>query len=310
MYIYRWLYNTPVRPWYGSWPPKVYRIINVGIMRNQWKSHSLTYIMTIVVLIGILFIILPHYYPNVVTNIAGQLAKDVGIAFVVAGVLGVSVDQFLRRQLAEDAFKASIGYLLPDELKGEMEWIYSTHILCVEHNQTCELRKIDDDTCVIHVYILRKFRNISSSNESLPIVGYADEWFQSGGESRIISFGYTKLDTQNEITERIKKEGCVIGGQEPRVSLAPSEEITVWFESEEIKHSNDEQYWVFGCPTLNPTVIVRAFEGTSIIVNFGYRSSAEQLGVGTHRLSGTLLAGQGIKIRWWDRSKLEQWLNT
>jgi hypothetical protein len=191
----------------------------------------------------------------------------------------------------------------PDALKGELEWIISSHILCIEHTQSCELTRVDNDTCIFRNNTLRKFRNISNSTESLVIGGSLNEWCYHPGTSKIISFGYTKLGNKNEIKETVKKEGGITSVKEQSVPMVPNEEITVWFESAETVRTNDEQIWVFACPTMNPVVTVKAFEGESSVVNFGYRLPAELIGTGTHRLKGTLLPGQVIAVRWWANPK-------
>jgi len=297
---------TTLRPWYGAWPPKAYR--GEGAMKKKWwESQRVTIMMFGVLLIGII-ILLVYYICKLEQHGDWQLIHDIGIAFIVAAILGVGIDQILRRQLAEDAFKASIGYLLPNELKGEMEWIYDTHILCVEHNQICELRQVDNDTCIIHVHTLRKFRNISSSNEHLPLGVAVDEWFRKTDASKIIAFGYTKLGVKNDIFETLKSTHS-LSVKEQKIPLAPEEEVTLWHEIEEVKHMNDAQDWIFAYPTLNPTVIVKAFEGISIDVGFGYRSAAQELTKGTYRLKGTLLPNQRIEMRWWEKEKGEKWAN-
>jgi hypothetical protein len=299
-----------LRPWYGTWPPRVHKggVTMEKRERKGWWARipSTTMAMAFAFAFGILFVILSYRFES--TSWDHKLMHDIGIAFTVAGLLGVGVDQALRKQLAEDAFKASIGYLLPEELRGEMEWIYSTHILCVEHIQTCELREIDTDTCAIRIGILRKFRNISSSNETLTLGVATDEWFHKGGTSKILAFGYTKLGTKIESFETVKTSHA-ISIKEQEISLAPQEEIAAWFEVEEFKRRNDAQLFVFGYPTLNPMVTVRAFEGIEIEAGFGYRSTGEELAVGTYRLRGTLLPSQGIQIRWWEREKGEIWAN-
>ena len=129
-----------------------------------------------------------------------------------------------------------------------------------------------------------------------------DEWFHEEGTSRIISFGFSKLGTKSEVLEPIKRPHT-IAVKEQKIALGPKEEVTVWFEAEEIKYRNDEQVWNFGSPTLNPTVNVKAFEGISIGVGFGYRSPAEELGIGIYRLKGTLLPSQILIIRWWRKKR-------
>lgn len=306
--------NKQIRPWYGTWPPRVYK--GGESMKKQrgrdgkgWLAKiPPTFTMVIAFIVGILFIVVSYELKSAGVSIDYDLFHDLGIAFTVAGVLGVGIDLTLRKQLTDDAFKASIGYLLPDELKGEMEWIYSTHILCMEHIQTCELRQIDADACAIHISMLRKFRNVSSSNETLTLGPWVDEWFHKAGSSKILAFGYTKLGKKSDSIE-IVKAPYTIRVKEQQILLAPDEEVTIWLEAEEIKHTNDAQNWVFGYPTLNPIVTVRAFEGVSMDVKFGYRSSAEELGNGTYRLKGTLLSGQRIEIRWWEKEKGDKWVN-
>lgn len=296
---------TTLKPWYGTWPPKI-KTEGRSMKKRAWGARErLTLSMFAVFLCGII-LLLASYNAEVQRLTDWQLFHDVGIGIIIAGLLGVSIDQVLRRQLAEDAFRASIGYLLPEELRSEMEWIYSSHVLCIDHNQSCELRPIDDKVCTFYVKTVRKFRNISSSNETLSLGVAIDEWFHDTGSSKILSFGYTKLDTKSEDFE-LAKSTHSIAIKEQKVSLAPMEEITVWFETEEIKHRNDDALWNFGAPTLNPTITVKAFEGISIVAGFGYRSPPEELGAGTYRLKGTLLPSQIVIIRWWEKEKGEKY---
>jgi hypothetical protein len=299
--------NERMRPWYGIWPPRPSWEGKVMKIKIKWQEQRLSLVMFIVFLLGIILLLASYDLMQIGLG-DPQLVHDIGIGFIVAGILGVSVDQILRRQLAVDAFRASIGYLLPEELRNEMEWIYSSHILCIEHSQTCELQSIDEETCSICTKTIRKFRNVSSSKELARLSVAIDEWFHNVGTSKILDFGYTKLGTQIDNFE-ITKSTHSIGVKEQEVALAPGEEITYWCEAEEIKHKNDVTDWVFSCPTLNPIVIVKAFQGISFDVGFGYRSPAEELGSGTYRLKGTLLPGQRIEIRWWKVKDSEKWLS-
>jgi len=212
-------------------------------MKNQSRGYvTLTIILAVILLFGMLLIVLSYTPPlnnTQATNLGSDIAREIGIALVIASFLGASVEIFLRRQLAVDAFKATIGYLLPEELKGEMEWIYSTHILCVEHTQTCELSPIDDKMCAFYVKTIRKFRNISGSKESFPLSTSVDEWFCEAHPSRIISFGYSKLGTKRESFETVKNIHS-ISTKPQYVDLAPLEEIVEWFETEEILPRNGE----------------------------------------------------------------------
>ncbi|MFC1908336.1 hypothetical protein ACFLXD_00445 [Chloroflexota bacterium] len=295
------------RPWFGTWPPKLNGGEDNMKSRTWWERWQLTALMIFILLVGVIILlacrVFLENYPDV-----EYVVVHIAVAFIIAAILGLTIDQFFRRQLAEDAFRASVGYLLPDELKGEMEWIYSTHILCVEHNQTCELRLVNEETCSIYTKTIRKFRNISGNKEIAPLSVAIDEWFHKAGKSKILNFGYTKLGTKFEKFETTKNAYSLIVKKQ-EVTLAPGEEFTMWCETEEIKHRNDVTDWAFSCPTLNPIINVKSIEGIGINVSFGYRSQAEELGTNTYRLKGTLLPGQRIEIRWWRVADANKWLS-
>src|SRR5215212_2566836 len=51
-----------------------------------------------------------------------HIRTALGESLIVAAALGLTVDFFYKRALARDAFEASLGYLLPEELKAELRW--------------------------------------------------------------------------------------------------------------------------------------------------------------------------------------------
>lgn len=62
--------------------------------------------------------------------LGAHLARDLGPALFTAGVLGLTVDTFLKREFARDVFVAAFRYVLPDELKEEVRRIISYKFLC------------------------------------------------------------------------------------------------------------------------------------------------------------------------------------
>lgn len=163
-------YNA-LRPWYGTWPPRILREKNT-MKKSWWETQRVTLLSVFVFLVGIVLVVLSYViYQNHQSD--WQILRDIGSGFIVAGILGAGIDQILRRQLAEDAFKATIGYLLPDELKGEMQWIYEQSILCIQHIQTSELKPIQDnpDICELYTTIQRTYKNISANAEEMTLGG-------------------------------------------------------------------------------------------------------------------------------------------
>ena len=277
--------------------------------RTRWERWKITIIMILVIGVGIILILVCYgYLPQ---SRWEYVVESLAIAIIIAGILGLSIDRLLRQQIAEDAFKASIGYILPPELKGEIESIYNYHIICVQHVQKCELRPIDNETCVICVNTYRTLRNVSGSKEDAKIRVEIDEWFHKTGSSKIKSFGYRHGEKRWVATEKdiAKAENATIRTTEQYVPLAPNEEFVVWHEIEEVRRVNDEQSWVYLHPTLNPIVSIKAYNGIHISVGFGHRIPKEQLDNDTFRLPGTLLADQEITIRWWEIETVNKWLN-
>lgn len=279
--------------------------------KTWWGRWRITTTMLLILLIGALLLLLCHSFLQKLPA-AKYVLDGIAVAAIIAGILGLTIDRILRKQLAEDAFRAAVGYILPDELKGEMEWIYKSHIICIEHSQECELSPIDDETCMIHVHTIRRLRNVSGAVDSARVGIIVDEWFHKTGSSQIREFGYSKGEktwpAEGESYIQAKGENALIRVAEKKIPLAPGEEITIWHKTEEVKRVNDAQNWVFWHPTLNPLVIVKSYAGIHIEVNFGHRVVAQRLGADTYRLNGTLLPSQVITIRWWRIEDLNRWL--
>ena len=277
--------------------------------KTWWERWRITTFMVLVLLLGVSMLFGCSLYLQKWAELK-FVVDSLAVAIIIAGILGLTIDRLFRQQFAEDAFRASIGYVLPSELKGEMEWLYNCHIICIEHIQKCELLPIDDETCAVRVNIQRKLRNVSGSKDEVRLNVWIDEWFHKTGSSKIISFGYNKGGKRwSAGGEDIGKgEDATLRTTDQTVSLEPGEEITTWHEIEEIKRVNDVHTWVFRNPTLNPLVSIKAYEGIQITAGFGYRVPSEQLSADSYRLPGTLLADQAISIRWWKVEDLNKWL--
>lgn len=300
-----------LRPWFGTWPPKLKEgEVNMKT-RTWWERWKITVIMVFILLVGAIMLLVCHLYLQELGEWEFVL-HNIAIALLIAGILGVTIDRLFRQQLADDAFRASIGYLLPNELKGELEWIYKCHVICIEHIQRVEITPIDDETCTVYVKTQRKFRNVSANVSFTQLGLRIDEWFHKTGSSQIVSAGYIKEgknfpEDGRDIVKRMDEQAS-ISIEERKISLAPGEEVDAWYELKEIKRTNDTQCWNFAYPTLNPMVSVRTPEGIGFHVDFGYRIESQRLGNDTYRLAGTLLPGQVISIRWWRVADVNKWL--
>ena len=125
---------TPVdgrtQPWYGSWPPELKG--EADMLKQQfkdllwWHNIALWALGLFGAAIGIWLIVIPPNWINTVA--ASGLGSSVLSAVITSGIIG----WFFQQRLAKDVFEASLGYLLPEELKPELKWIYDQQVLCIE----------------------------------------------------------------------------------------------------------------------------------------------------------------------------------
>ncbi len=252
------------------------------------------------------------FFPGLRTEVLESMSA-LGSALVVAFVLAVSVDWWLKISIVQDAFKTAIGYILPEELKPELEWIYGRHVICTQHIQDCELAPIDNNTLIFRTKVKRVMRNVSHSREKVHLGLAIDEWFNPARSSRILEFGYVlgnkRWPGEGEHYE-VKKGSYDLHIEPLELELAPQEELTAYFTSEEIKRTNDEASWVFIWPTKQPLVTVNGYSGLCVTVDFGHREApgTVKLGTGSFMLPGTLLPFQSLHIRWWNDSDAKRWI--
>src|SRR4030042_848978 len=92
------------------------------------KQWSIIRWLIPVALLGVILILIGNFCEQQLGTWA-FIIRDVGIAMLVAAILGVSIDLYLRQRLTEDVFKVAMGYILPEELRPEMEWVYKKNII-------------------------------------------------------------------------------------------------------------------------------------------------------------------------------------
>jgi|GEM_PF-2768661 len=270
--------------------------------KKDWREKWTSPILLLCLFLGIILIIPVNFYDYELWSIT----RDIGIALLIAGALGLTVDKLLRYQLAKDAFKASIGYLLPDELKPEMEWVYQQEIIAIKHRQICKLTPLGNDLVVMRVSINRTFQNVSQHRAKLKPLLSIDEWFHKERESKILGFGWTggreDFECEKEVYTLSVKNMI-------EIELAPKETVETWCSYEEIKHSNDQHISTFIHVTDAPFVEVESFNGLVIKPGFTmhYQHTLKQVGNNRYELAGALLPGQPIIIRWYKSEDSQNW---
>lgn len=282
--------------WYGAWPPVPY--VGGDVEKDDaviWRTWPYTLACLI---IALLFLVGGEFLHE--RHLLSHILSEVGIAVLVAGIVGTAIDWIFSKRLAEDVFKATVGYLLPDELKPELQWIYDQAIICTESRQEYEFIK-QDTTVIMNITCHRTLKNIGRSKQSLTLGAGIDKGFSPDYSSRFLEFGYI-LDGH----EQRKGEGDLalpadewaIQTPTEQVSLLTGQEVTYWWKSTQLKRSVDDDHIVFSYPTVNPLVIIRTAEGLIVEVKVAHREKLKSLGSGEYRLAATLLPDQHIQVRW------------
>ena len=119
-----------------------------------------------------------------------EVLYSIGLALIVAGALGLTVDTVLKNSLARDAVSHALGYLLPTEIREEMRWLYEFELLGVEHRSDYTLTLIAEDAVLMRGRTHRVFRNITNHATDLRVSLGVDEWFRSEGQSQVCSLSY------------------------------------------------------------------------------------------------------------------------
>ena len=231
-----------------------------------------------------------------------HLAEALCPPLFIAGVLGLTVDTFLKRELARDVFVAAFRYVLPDELKEEVHRIISYKFLCIESTTIVSISSLSNDLVRVEIRHERTFTNITGHTEPFSGTFALDEWGFSQ-KSEILECGLeieeTKIDADDNPDYAQKKDA--IGKKTKSVNVKSGNMIKSISKGFEVHRPNGELHMQFSYPSVRPKVRVETPPGFSHSCTFGIpdekviRSSISQ----EYTLDGTHFPGQHTRIRWW-----------
>lgn len=280
----------------------------------KWlQTHFFLSLTLIASLLAICLILAKPFLPHGLAEIMGHLAT----AVITAVILGLSLDWVFHQRLIEDVFKASIGYILPDELKGEVQALYEAPFVCVEYIQNSEILGVSNrpDLVQLHTTITRKFKNVTSRRRELPVTLRMIESLNHPElQSRILDIGCSLGDQSFTKRSPISLEAGINAFTqtlEDRVFVAPGQTGTVWYETLETKRSTDVAHFMFEHPTREPLVNFRLRAGPGYLGNVRFNSrhyaNRDMLGNTTYRMRETLNPFQSIELRWFREADVVAW---
>src|SRR5262249_44546402 len=154
-------------------------------------------ILTATGLGGVAMIIAPHaFLPD--WCILTEIFDGIGIAFLTSSILAVTIEKWLRSDLAKDIFLAAIGYHLPsnyrEALKRELNRLASYTFLCEKHILLITIEPKGDTWVRVTAQIERTMRNITQSSQDIHAFIHIDEWGHPEEKSRIEECNIVKVN--------------------------------------------------------------------------------------------------------------------
>jgi hypothetical protein len=280
--------------------------------RNPLLSREVLLVL-LVLLVGILA---RHFGHSIPPLWLGSVVAELGLGCIIAAILALLVDRTLKAGLIKDAFETTFGYVLPDELKGELQWIYDQKVLCEQHHSHFEISTLEEDDryVIVRETYDRTFKNIGNGTIEFSPSLAIDDWNHPvRRKSRIVLLGY-EADGRAIVEEEgvLQVERVDFGvlraiPKHERILLSRNETIRVWGVYEEVQSVNDHHVSVFLSPTCEPHVRVTCDASIEARVTFGHREKvrAKDLGPGVRQLEGLLLPNQAIRIEWRKRKDSE-----
>ena len=213
-----------------------------------------------------------------------------------------------EKAIARDAFRASIGYILPDYLQDEMRAIYSNEIVCVDHSQDVKIELLGNDLVrIVPGSDERSKISATIITRLYPRFGWTSGLFQ--GRHRQLVTVATECRIQARLWNTVCRSRPVpeLYAKSRELILRPQTEVEVWLSFSEIKRRSDFSYLAFSYATQKPRVRMNVPDGFGSAVEFTHRLKTKKLETGETILPGLLLPNQCIIARWWEEMRKTEW---
>jgi hypothetical protein len=264
----------------------------------HWKLFSFG-------LLGVAFVMLSHA-PEGYAALGLGVLDEIGKALIVAAVLGWAVDLALKQDLVRDAVEAALGYLLPPQLRNEMEWVYGQNLMAEQTFNIVLEHQPEKHTVIVHATYDRIIRNLSRETVKVRIAGGTDEWYRdSPATIHTAEYRYLR-DGKYQPTVKLavkRAPGSIGYGSEEKIDLRPDEMIHLTVAYDLPCPDNGMESLTYRYPIENPVVQVRVPNTLRAHINIRHRGHSYpykdwETGYISARLDGTLLPHQDIYVLW------------
>jgi hypothetical protein len=230
-----------------------------------------------------------------------ECVRDIGIAFVTAAILGVTIHIWLETNVVRDVFRAAVGHILPPELRDEVHWISSFKCLIYECRCTIDIEDIGDGVVKITEEIETEMRNITSKNQKIKRWFTKDDWGIPGKMADIQYYEYViGSGTPVVFHGTPERQRMTVEIHMDDANLRPSETIRTFCRGVEFKRLHDFFQEEFIYPVVRPEIRIRSCpDSLEYFPAFAHDPPVSIIQEGrTYILQGTLMPHQRMGVRW------------
>jgi hypothetical protein len=230
-----------------------------------------------------------------------DVIRDIGIAVFSAALLGLTVEWWMRKDFADDVFRASVGYILPQELREQINWITGHKFMATRTSCTIDVSIVGCGIVKITSEIDRKIKNITSVAQKHEVSKKVDDWGRGDFRSEILECVLT-LPEQ----EILRYSSVEVGSRGMKAKIGKIEvpaqgSVRTFTKTVEYKATNDALMLTFAVPSVKPEIHLTVTPELNYWCEFGAHGEEWKIRRGLKALIGTLMPNQYIRVRWWPK---------
>jgi hypothetical protein len=237
--------------------------------RTWWEIHRPAYILALkAFLFGVLLHLAGHFGKPSLADWLADAMHVAGDAFIVAALLGITADAYLKRELLRDVGSIFIGWALPHEVRSYIREVSQTAILRRDYSVDFKLEPIGGDEVKVTVTLASSVFNYgtkAADYTTAMVVELAESPYEDevrcvvtvGNHDEHWDSDRLRREARTE-EDRVVKWAIKTAPLPPQDALDPSGAYkpgckVVWTYAVR-KHRDDDEWLAFGMPTLGVTV--------------------------------------------------------
>jgi hypothetical protein len=259
------------------------------VQRLWFRKWPLWSILLMFLVIGALLVLIEH----------DGFFHEVGVAFLIAALLGFSIDFYLHRSIAKDAFEGAMGYFLPSDVKEAVKYISGIDWFAEEFSLVVKLERLPDDFIKCSLKVRKFLKNVSNDTNEINSYIHIDDWGHSL-RAQVISCTIKTASAEDKmIKERIDNSGYTRHGETKKLPVYPGNTVECLAEAVEIKRTNDDFHYVLAYCARSPKIYVEAPDELEVLVGLNAAAPLQKHPhTNLYEMPSFYLPWQEIVVRW------------